>query len=286
MGCGYGHAMVRAAPSPSARPALGWPSRLLLARHAESVGNLAAAQAYEQGASRLELGVRDADVELSDAGREQALALGRWLGRLPAEDRPTAVLASPYVRARDTARIALDASGLDVVVRLDERLRERDLGSFDGLTGKGYAEMYAEEAERRKRTGKLYYRAPGGESWCDVALRVRSLLSTMREDHADERVLVVTHQAVVMCFRLVLEGLDEATLLAVDEESPLANCSLTRYDLDRSSRRLRLVSFGDTAPIDRDADVTEEPGAAETDVDEQAGADGTGAGPAQADGRR
>lgn len=265
--------MVLTASGPPQHPVLGWPNRLLLVRHAQSVGNLASDRAHEQGASRLDLDVRDADVELSDAGREQAAALGHWLGGLPDDDRPTAVLASPYVRALRTAQVALETSGLDVELRLDERLRERDLGSFDGLTGKGYAELYADEAERRKRTGKLYYRAPGGESWCDVALRVRNLLSTMREDHAGERVLIVSHQAVVMCFRLVLEGLDERTLLAIDDDEPLANCSVTRYDLEPESGRLRLAGFGDTAAVEGGARVTEEPDAAQTEVDDQADVD-------------
>ena len=268
--------MVLTASRSSERPVLGWPSRLLLVRHAQSVGNVAADRAHAEGASRLDIDVRDADVELSDTGREQAAALGRWLARLPDAERPTAVLASPYVRAMSTAQVALEESGLELEIRLDERLRERDLGSFDGLTGKGYAELYAQEAERRRRTGKLYYRAPGGESWCDVALRVRSLLSSMREDHADERVLVVSHQAVVMCFRLVLEGLDERTLLAIDDDEPLANCSVTRYDLDPGTARLALAAFGDTVAVAGDARVTEEPGATETEVDERADADERG----------
>ena len=44
---------------------------------------------------------------------------------------------------------------------------------FDGLTGKGIRSRYAEEAERRTHVGKFYYQPPSGESWCDVALRVR-----------------------------------------------------------------------------------------------------------------
>jgi broad specificity phosphatase PhoE len=257
-------------PAPHRCQPLGWPHRLMLVRHAQSVGNLAADRAHEEGASRLDLDARDADVELSETGREQAEAFGGWLAELPDDERPTLALASPYARAAETARIALATSGLGLELRLDERLRERDLGILDGLTGKGYAELYADEAARRKRTGKLYYRAPGGESWSDVALRVRSLLSTMREEYADERVLVVSHQAVVMSFRLVLEGLDERTLLDIDSSSPLANCSVTRYDLDPSTRRLALVAFGEETPVRGDAPVTQEPDATEGRVDEPA----------------
>ena len=63
-------------------------------------------------------------------------------------------------------------------MRTDERLRERDFGAFDGMTGAGIREQYPDEAKRRDLLGKFYYRPPGGESWADVALRVRSLLFT------------------------------------------------------------------------------------------------------------
>ena len=61
-------------------------------------------------------------------------------------------------------------------MRTDERLRERDFGAFDGMTGAGIREQYPDEAKRRDLLGKFYYRPPGGESWADVALRIRSLL--------------------------------------------------------------------------------------------------------------
>src|SRR5690606_33087849 len=98
-----------------------------------------------------------------------------------------------------------------------------------GMTGIGIREAYPEEAERRASMGKLYYRPPGGESWTDVALRIRGVLSDLRHEHVGERVWIFTHQAVIMSFRLVLEGLDEAKLLEIDHQVPLANCSLTTY---------------------------------------------------------
>ena len=81
------------------------PSVLWLVRHGESMGNVADAQAHEAGAGRLELDVRDPDVPLSDTGREQAEALGRWLAALPEDQRPTAALSSPFARALTTAQL-------------------------------------------------------------------------------------------------------------------------------------------------------------------------------------
>jgi broad specificity phosphatase PhoE len=236
------------------------PSALWLVRHAESVGNVADERAHEQGAGRLQLDVRDPDVPLSEAGCGQARALGRWMASLPEEERPTAVLSSPFVRALTTARLAAEPLGLRV--RPDERLRERDFGAFDGMTGAGIREEYPAEAERRDLLGKFYYRPPGGESWADVALRIRSLLATEALLRDGERLMLVAHQAVIMVFRYVLEGLTEQELLEIDGRERIANTSVTRYECDDGE--LRLVQFNAVEHLAaEDEHVTEEPHVAE-----------------------
>jgi broad specificity phosphatase PhoE len=236
------------------------PSVIWLVRHGESLGNVADAHAHQAGAGRLDLDVRDPDVELSDTGRAQAEALGKWLAELPEDERPTAALSSPFTRALTTAQLA--TGGLDVRVRTDERLRERDFGAFDGMTRAGIREQFPEEAGRRDLLGKFYYRPPGGESWADVALRIRSLLATEGLRNDCQRLLIVAHQAVIMVFRYVLEGLTEQELLAVDREEQVANASLSRYERDDAGD-FRLVTFNEVEHLVAEAeDVTEEPDAA------------------------
>ncbi|TKJ34075.1 histidine phosphatase family protein [Blastococcus sp. CCUG 61487] len=236
------------------------PAVVWLVRHGESVGNLADAHARRSGAGRLDLDIRDPDVPLSDTGRAQAEALGRWLAALPADERPTAVLSSPFERALTTARLATADLGLRV--RVDERLRERDFGAFDRMTGDGIREQFPDEAARRDLLGKFYYRPPGGESWADVALRIRSLLATEALRHDCERLVVVAHQAVVMVFRYVLEELTEQELLEADREEQVANASITRYEREESGD-FRLVVFNEVDHLVAEhEDVTEEPDAA------------------------
>jgi broad specificity phosphatase PhoE len=232
----------------------------VLVRHGESVGNLADAEARRDHAEHLDLSARDADVELSDTGHEQATALRDYVSALPDDERPTLVLSSPYARATATARRALEDIGLDPI--LDERLRERDLGQFDGLTGLGIRNLHAAEAERRSRVGKFYYQPPGGESWADVALRVRTLLADLRVGFEGQRVWMFTHQAVIMAFRYVLEGISEAELLEIDRETPIPNCSSTVYDLVDAGPVLR--AFADTTALDGEpVAVTDEPSSSE-----------------------
>lgn len=231
------------------------PDRLVLVRHGESVGNLADARARERGDDRLDLDARDADVQLSETGRKQADAVGRWLRKVDEGDRPTVVLSSPYRRAAETARRAVGDVGLEVVY--DERLRERDLGVFDGMTGHGIRSAHPEESERREKLGKFYYQPPSGESWCDVVLRVRQLLSDVREAFDGAHVWLFSHQAVIMSFRYVLEGLTEQELLELDGTVTLGNASMTRYR--RGGSGFELEAFADTAAVDAsDEEVTHE----------------------------
>ena len=233
------------------------PQVLWLVRHGESMGNVADAHAQQAKAGRLELDVRDPDVALSDTGRGQAEALGKWLAELPEDQRPTAALSSPFKRALTTAELA--TANLGIRVRTDERLRERDFGAFDGMTGAGIREQFPDEAKRRDLLGKFYYRPPGGESWADVALRVRSLLFTEGMRYDGERVLLVAHQAVIMVFRYVLEGLTEQELMTVDKQEQVANASVTRYETGADGG-LELVAFNVVEHL-ADEDVTEEPDA-------------------------
>ena len=239
-------------------PVLG-PSLLVLLRHGESVGNVADRQAREQRVGRLDLKARDADVELSPTGCEQADAIGRYLAELPESACPTVMLTSPYARAADTAARALAASGLSIPCRADERLRERELGVFDGLTSAGVREEYPEEAERRQRLGKFYYRPPGGESWADVVLRVRGVLADVGGWPSSERLWVFTHQAVITCFRYLLEGLSEAQILDIDGSVPVPNGSTTTYRRGPAGFP-QLVEYAATAAVEvAGAEPTREP---------------------------
>lgn len=243
-----------------------WPSRLWLVRHGQSAGNVARASALAAGELRIGLDVRDVDVPLSELGERQARALGRWFADQPPGERPEIVLSSPYVRALETARAFCAEGGAMPGGRgpiVDERLREREFGILDRLTTAGIRELEPDQAEHRRLLGKFYHRPPGGESWADVILRLRSALDTIALHHADRRVLIVCHQVVLLCLRYILEELDEAGILAIDREGAVLNCGLCEYDFERDAEGgcvpvLRRYNFA--APmIDREAPVTAEP---------------------------
>ena len=126
------------------------------------------------------------------------------------------------------------------------------------LTRRGIEREFPEQAALRRALGKFYHRPPGGESWCDVILRLRSFISTASRELRGERVLVVCHSVVVLCFRYLLEQLTEEQILAVDRAVEVANCSVTSYQL--ASGRMVLRRFNFVAPLEeRSARVTREP---------------------------
>jgi broad specificity phosphatase PhoE len=202
---------------------------LLLFRHGESEGNVAAARAHSAGAEEIAVPARDPDVGLSDLGREQAKAVGMALAELPADERPQLAVCSPYVRAMETARLACETAGMVLPRRVDERLRDRELGVLDRLTERGVAKRHPDENARRGWQGKFYHRPAGGESWADVLLRLRGWLSDADHDLSEKRVLVVSHDVVILLLRYLCEGLDEKGVLELASRTPLRNAALSRY---------------------------------------------------------
>ena len=245
-----------------------WPEKLWIVRHGQSAGNVARDQADAAGLGVIDLNIRDVDVPLSDLGREQAGALGRWFAALPERERPEIILASPYVRALQTAREICELGGASGEARppvTDERLREREFGTWDMLTTAGVRAKFPDQAAQRTMLGKFYHRPPGGESWADVILRLRSALDTISLHYADRRVLIVCHQVVVLCFRYILEEMDEATIIGIDQAADVVNCGVCEYEFEPDDAKTcvpKLLKYNFAAPmIEEAAPVTSAPDA-------------------------
>lgn len=243
-----------------------WPDELWIVRHGESAGNVARDKAEAAKLHEIDIAARrDVDVPLSELGEQQARALGHWFGKMPPDVRPTVALTSPYLRAQRTTELALAAAGIkpdEITFVADERLREKEFGVLDRLTKFGIEAKYPEQAEYRRRIGKFYHRPPGGESWCDVILRLRNVIDTLTREHRGERVLIVAHSVVVLCFRYLLERLTEEEILEIDHTTDVANCSVTSYAYDAAlgqHGKLVLRQYNFVAPlIEEGAPVTTE----------------------------
>lgn len=154
-------------------------TRLVLVRHGESIWN---AERRIQGQS---------GPGLSDIGHEQAVHTGRWV----AEAHPdAAVVSSDLPRAMETATPI--AEGLGVDIELDEGLRERHFGSWQGVL---IAEIDGVDAERavRWRDGDDVIGELGGEANDEFRVRVKQTLNQIADDHEGRTVIVVCHGGVV-----------------------------------------------------------------------------------------
>jgi broad specificity phosphatase PhoE len=230
-----------------------WPRHLWLIRHGQSAGNVARDVAEESGAEMIDLDTRDADVPLSDLGKVQSQATAHWFESV--EPPPEVFFASPFVRAYQTCK----AIAHDDEICVDERLREKEFGILDRFTKRGILNKFPELAEQRRLVGKFYFRPPGGESWCDVILRLRSFVEVLRRDYAQRRVVVVSHQVIVNCLRYLLERLDEQRILDIDAQADVPNCSITEYEGAPEGMMLVRANFTGhleqaSAPITRASD--------------------------------
>ncbi len=219
---------------PSQRPA-----EIVFLRHGESQANITEMRVEQGLLDRYPttlIGVRDADIHLTDRGREQARVTGHYLAeRFGAFDD---CYVSPWTRTRQTFEQILAAypagarEGMLDRTRLDERLREREMGVLNWLTREEIAERYPDQARRRAIDGEYFYRPSGGESWADVSQRLGDVLTDLYRDRPGRRLLVVAHAVVVLCFRKLLQRLDEETILRINAEDGPHNCSINRYVYD------------------------------------------------------
>src|SRR5690606_10503302 len=83
------------------------PSVIMAVRHGASAARGAFAAAARRG-EPLAFPRPDSAVPLTDRGRKQAAALGRWLAALPEGRRPQVAWTSTYLRARETLRIVCE----------------------------------------------------------------------------------------------------------------------------------------------------------------------------------
>jgi broad specificity phosphatase PhoE len=210
-------------------------AELILVRHGQSLANAAFPAANAAGLMEAEVSGRDAMVPLTPLGGKQAAAVGRWLAAVPSP--PQVVITSPYLRARETWRIAAAASGLELPPSTtDDRLVDRLMGDLELMTAAAVAARFPAEAARRSAAGEYRYAPPGGESFADVEARLGSFVTDLNRDQAGKRVIVVAHDAVVLMTRAVIESLSWDEVVELERSAgSVRNASITRF-VERDGR--------------------------------------------------
>jgi len=206
-----------------------WPNNLVLVRHGLSIYNeereLINRGVLTTYSSKIK-GLRNADIPLSVKGKYQARKTGVFLAK--EFGRFDAVFASPFKRALDTAKLIAGSLPKTRII-IEERVREKEFGIADGLTREEIKTLFPYEYFRKLKEKKYYYRPIGGESYPDVNLRIWSFLNTLVREYSKKNVLVVSHSAVMLCVRKLLEKLTEKQVLDINRNDDVKNCAIISY---------------------------------------------------------
>jgi len=204
---------------------------LLLLRHAESDGN---ATGRIQGW---------ADFGLTELGRQQAEAAARHL----ADAGAVALYSSPLRRARDTAVIVAERTGLDIVDLPD--LREYRFGEAQGM-------RWSEAEERFGLVGRDWGAGgiPGEEGTPAFRDRVQRQIDELAQRHASDVAIAVIHGGVLGAYVSRLMG------LADSEYSQIygANCGITTLSQGMDANTA-VVGLNDVCHLRALGEIAKEP---------------------------
>ena len=149
-------------------------TEIILIRHGETEWN---SQQRMQGHS---------NSDLSSVGQAQIQALGQWMKNVPFDH----IYSSDSLRAKQTAEAITQFSGHEL--KIDLRLREKNLGVFEGLTSEEARERHPEVFRLFKTAGSKYV-IDEGESTQQLQDRALEIVEEIRIKHPEARLLLVTH---------------------------------------------------------------------------------------------
>ncbi|NJL92928.1 MAG: histidine phosphatase family protein [Anaerolineae bacterium] len=191
-------------------------TRLTLVRHGETTWN---ADGRWQGW---------APAPLSERGWTQAQETAEAL-RAAGLQR---IVSSDLRRTRQTAE-TINAL-LNLPIAFDRRLREIDVGNWQGLTHSEILELDPENHRLWEDSDRDARRFPDGESFQDLQMRVVEALRDLATLHPGAHLLIMTHGGVIRSAGLAFDPANQAAIMA----TPIHNCSITRLEAHAAGWRV------------------------------------------------
>lgn len=164
-----------------------------------------------------------ANSELTKKGVEEAIMLGKSLKQR--NEEIDLIVASPLKRTVHTTQLINDSLGLDV--EYDDRLKEINVGDFEGKIFEQELERYG-ELLKTIRTYPYDTVYPNGESISDVFNRVKSCVEEIKEKYNDKSVMLVVHGIVIKCLYMYLKYND----IKEWENTVVDNLSVTKFRIE------------------------------------------------------
>jgi len=215
----------------------GWPSQLVVVRHAESMRNVAkkgATYFADEEARRLVKGIPDNKIELTERGVDQARLTG--LGLYQDFGVFDYIYHSGYRRAEHTAELIrapyTDSERARSRFYHDTYLRERHAGYTYDMT-KEEADRYFPWLEDYWNTfGGFHACPPGGESIVGMVERAHSFLRMLHRERSGKKVCLVTHGEWMRALRYKAERWSDDDAVAWKPEDRPRNCAVLVYEPD------------------------------------------------------
>lgn len=200
------------------------PTTIIAVRHGETEWNRVGRQ---QG---------HLDSPLTPLGKQQALSMADALSGRSVQ----LIYSSDLGRAQETATII--AKRMNLQVRTDARLRERNLGILEGQTMSQFREKHPSEAASLA-SGDPDFALPGGESVRQVFVRNVGCVEEIARKHAGNTVLIVAHGGVLnSIFRKAVQ-----LLLETRRSFSLFNAAVNVFTVADSGWRLE--TWGDVSHL-------------------------------------
>ncbi len=180
------------------------------------------------------------DVPLSELGRRQAAAVATALAAEPSE----IIFASPLRRARETADIIAQRLGL--VIETDPRLKEINVGIFQGKRRDELPQLYPEEFARWKRDEPDFI-IPGGESRKELERRGLEAFEAIRRSSRREAIVVAHGRLLIVTMRAMVPDVADLRKSSGLENGSISTLALTapgRAELVRFNNVEHLASVG------------------------------------------
>ena len=175
--------------------------------------------------------IGQSDLPLNPVGVAQASFWQRELAQIPL----VRIFCSDLSRSLETARII--ANGRKEPVHPLHKLREINLGAWDGLSFDEVQRLYPAEFERRG-ADMATYRTPGGECFADLAARVVPLfVEIVRGSSGD--LLIVGHSGVNLVIICHILGMPLDNLFRIRQDYGCLNL----IDFCKSGMRLRKMNM-------------------------------------------
>lgn len=196
--------------------------KFIIIRHGHSTGNK----------DRIFCG--QLDVPLNETGFAQAEQTGEYVASNYKIDE---IWSSDLIRVTETVRPLANRLGLPI--NTDKRLREVDVGEWQGIPVDDVKSAHPEDVEfYDKYPGKFFF--PGGEGYADMIVRVAEFFEEKAKECEGKTIAVGTHGG---CIRTLIAHVNGMSIDRVGEIPFVPNASVTELIYDNGKWEFGLMSY-------------------------------------------